>query len=107
MKEEIMKTLSVLMLSLLLATSALAHGGMEHVMGTVSAVSDHSITVKTTAGDSKEVGVNESTKFMRGQAAAGLSDVHVGDRVVIHATEHEDKLEAAEVQLGAAKGKQR
>jgi hypothetical protein len=95
MKRGIMNKLFVLMLSLLLATAALAHGGMEHVIGTVSAVSDHSITVKTTAGDTKEIGVNTATKFMRGQTAVGLSDVHVGDRVVIHATKREDKLEAA------------
>jgi hypothetical protein len=101
-----MKKVFVLMLSLLLATAALAHGGMEHVIGTVSAVSDHSITVKTTAGDSKEIGVRGTTKLMRGQAAVRLSDVHVGDRVVIHASTHENKLEAAEVQLGTAKGKQ-
>ena len=101
-----MKKLFVLMLSLCMSTAALAHGGMEHVMGTVSAVSDHSVTVKTTAGDSKEVSVSGATKFTRGQAAVGLSDVHVGDRVVIHATKHDDKLEASEVQLGTAKGKQ-
>jgi hypothetical protein len=101
-----MKIFVAVMLSLLLTTAALAHGGMEHVIGTVSAVSDHSITVKTTAGETKEVGVDGSTKFLRGQISLGLSDVHVGDRVVIHAAKHEEKLQGAEVQLGAVKGKQ-
>jgi hypothetical protein len=101
-----MKILFATMLSLLLTTAALAHGGMEHVIGTVSAVSDHAITVKTTAGETKEVGVDDSTKFMRGQTSASISDVHIGDRVVIHATKHDEKLHGAEVQLGTAKGKQ-
>jgi hypothetical protein len=101
-----MKLFVAMMLSLLLTTAALAHGGMEHVLGTVSAVSDHSITLKTTSGETREVGVDGSTKFMRGQTSVSLSDVHVGDRVVIHATKHDEKLQASEVQLGAAKGKQ-
>lgn len=101
-----MKKSLILMLLLFLSSAALAHGGMEHVMGIVSAVSDHSITVTTTVGDSKEVSVNGSTKFVRGQEVVGLSDVHVGDRVVIHAAKHGEKLDAAQVQLGTAKGKQ-
>jgi len=98
-----MKTLITVVLSLLMTTAALAHEGMEHVIGTVSAVSSSSITVSTTAGASKEVGVDGTTKFMRGEAASALSDVQVGDRVVIHAQKHDGKLHAAEVELGKAK----
>lgn len=35
---------------ILIAGVAYAHGGMEHVMGTVASMTDNSITVKTTAG---------------------------------------------------------
>lgn len=99
-----MKTLIlILVTTLLLATVAYSHGNMEHLVGTVTAVSDHSITVKTTAGENKEVAVDASTKYKRGDAPAALADIHAGDRIVIHATAHEGKLQAAEVQLGKAK----
>ncbi len=39
----------------LLAPMALAHGGLEHVRGTVAKVSDQSVTVTTTAGKTVEV----------------------------------------------------
>jgi hypothetical protein len=40
----------------LLPTMARAHGGEEHVTGTVTKISDTSVTVKTTAGKTVEVG---------------------------------------------------
>ena len=42
-------------------------------------------------------------KYMRGDAVVTLQEVHVGDRIVIHARKHDSKLQAAEVQLGKAK----
>jgi preprotein translocase subunit YajC len=98
-----MKVLFIAVLSLVMVTAALAHGGMEHILGTVSAVSDHSITVKLSSGESREVAVDSSTKFVRGNAAVALGDVQVGDRVVVHAGKHGDKVSAAEVQLGPVK----
>ena len=40
----------------LLPTIASAHGGEEHVIGTVTKISNTSVTVKTTAGKTVEVG---------------------------------------------------
>jgi ribosomal protein S1 len=71
----------------LAAVAALAHGGEEHVMGTVTKVTANSITVKTTAKDPVTVGVVPATKFTKGKVAEKITDLNVGDRVVIHATE--------------------
>lgn len=98
-----MKSLMVAALSLVMATAAFAHGDMEHILGTVAAVSDDSITVKLSSGESREVAVDGSTKFLRGGVAVALSDVHVGDRIVVHASKQGDKVLAAQVQLGPAK----
>ena len=46
--------LAILSLALL-PTIATAHGGEEHATGTVTKVSDTSVTVKTTAGKTVEV----------------------------------------------------
>jgi len=71
----------------LAAVAAMAHGGEEHVMGTVTKVTADSITVKTTAKEPVTVGVVPATKFMMGKMAMKIDGLKVGDRVVIHATE--------------------
>jgi uncharacterized protein DUF5666 len=91
----------VLMTVLLLTALVHAHGNAVHVLGTVTAVSEVSISVKTTTGETKVVTIDAETKFLKGDSAAALGDIHVGDRVVIHAHSHEGKLHAAEVKLGA------
>ena len=89
--------------TLLLASFAAAHGGMDHVMGTVAEVTNHSISVKATDGTTKVVEFDGETKFLKGESPAALEDVHVGDRVVIHAHKKDTSLHAAEVKIGAAK----
>ena len=89
-------------ITLVFVINAFAHGNMEHILGTVTAVSDHSVTVKTTAGDTKTVEIATGTKVMKGDAAGTLKDVHVGDRVAIHAGDHDGKLQAEEIKIGAA-----
>jgi hypothetical protein len=89
--------------ALLLSTFAAAHGGMDHVMGIVSLLSSHSISVKATDGTTKVVEFDGETKFLKGETSAAAADVHVGDRVVIHAHKTDNTLHAAEVKIGAAK----
>jgi hypothetical protein len=90
------------LLSTLFATLAMAHGGLEHVIGTVSNVSDASITVTTGAGKSIEVTLDGKTTFSKNNQAIQRADVKVGDRVVIHAEKSGTKLIAHTVQIGAA-----
>ena len=52
-------------------------------MGTVTNISDTSITVETSAKKSVTVEVNDKTKFEKSGAAATLKDLKVGDKVVI------------------------
>ena len=89
-------------LAALLSGMALAHGALEHVMGTVASVSDSSITVTTTAGKSVEVMLDGKTKYTRANQAMQRSELKPGDRVVIHAEKEGVKLTAETVQIGAA-----
>lgn len=101
-----MKRLFILALTFgLLATAANAHSGMIHIMGTVSSITDHDISVKGTDGKIQTAIFTASTKFSRSDAAASAKDVKVGDPVVIHATRKGDQLTAAEVKVGAMKMK--
>jgi hypothetical protein len=88
-----------------LATAALAHGDFKHVIGTVEKTTADSVTVKTASGSSVEVKLVAATTFVMHSGGvdkpAKLSDLAVGDRVVIHAKPKGDTLEAAEVKFSA------
>ena len=86
----------------LFAAVALAHGGLEHLMGTVTHVGEHSISLTTKDGRSVEVTVQAKTKYLRGTELAKLGEIKVGDRVVVHVEKKGNALVAHEVRLGAA-----
>ena len=100
----------VLIATLFLATASLlayAHGGMIHVMGTVTALTDTSVTVQTTDNKSVEVALTPTTTYVKGTQPAAWKDVKVGDRVVIHAVKVKDALQAHEVRFSEAAGSSR
>lgn len=99
-----MKRLFLMILTLgLLATTAYAHNGMIHVMGTVTSISDTSISVKGADGKIQTVAFAPTTKFLRGERVIAAKDIKVGDHTVVHATKKGEQLVAAEVKLGAMK----
>ena len=89
----------------LFSTSAYAHGGYEHVMGTVRSVGANMISVKQTNGHSVDVRLDAKTTFTRGSEVLQRNDVKTGDRVVIEASKHDSYLMAHQVKLGAAEPK--
>ena len=96
-----------LMLALgLTAGVALAHGDKKHVVGTVEKLSPDAVTVKTADGKSVEVKLVATTAYVvlgadKVAKPAKAADLHVGDRVVIHATPKGETLEAAEVRFSS------
>ena len=99
-----MKRLFLTILALgLFGTAAYAHNGMIHVMGTVTSITDTSISVKGTDGKVQTVAFAATTKFLRGETAIGAKDIKVGDHAVVHATKKGEQLVAHEVKLGAMK----
>ena len=95
-------------LALVAAIAVWAHGDKKHVMGTVEKISGDSVVVKTNTGKSVEVKLVASTQYIERaenqDKPAKLSDLAVGDRVVIHATPTGDTLSADEVRFSTAKG---
>ena len=92
----------------LFAGLAFAHGDEQHVMGTVTKITETTITVEVapkqgeTEKTSVTVNVVSSTKFEKMDAAATIKDLKVGDRVVIHAAKKGEKLQAHVVKIGMA-----
>lgn len=101
MKKRILMPVLFLMAAML-APAAWAHGGQDHLMGTVKAVDASSITVETKDKKETKVLVDANTKFEKSGAAAALKDLSVGDRVVIHAAKKGSDLTAVMVKFGAA-----
>ena len=100
-----MKKLSLILIlpvfcTVLLSVFTFAHGGMDHVVGTVTAVTEHSLSVKTSDGSISTVELDGETKFIKGDAAATIKDVQIGSRVVIHAHKRDNALHAGEVKIG-------
>jgi hypothetical protein len=93
-----------LLLSFLFVAIALsAHGDKKHVIGTIEKLNSGSVTVKTRDGKSVQVKLVPTTVYVARVATAdkpaALSDLAVGENVVIHATPKGDDLEADEVRF--------
>ena len=101
MRSRVKNALLAGLVILTIASSARAHGGVEHVMGTVKAIDESSITVTTKKGDQK-ISLDASTKFEKGTAAASAADVKPGARVVVHSKKSGEGLAAQVVKLGGA-----
>lgn len=98
------RIISLLALVILMAGVALAHGDKKHVMGTLEKINADSVVVKQADGTSIEVKLVSGTMYVtRDGKAAKLSDLAIGDRVVIHATPQPDStLSADEVRFSVA-----
>lgn len=93
----------VLLVSVLLAMPAFAHGDKKHVIGTIEKISPESVLVKTQDGKSVEVKLAATTVYVSNDGKPGkFADVAVGHRVVIHATPKGTELVADEVKFAAA-----
>lgn len=89
-------------------TVAVAHEGHAHkVMGTVTTVHEDHVEVKDKDGKITTHLLDTKTKIRRGKAVAKVTDIKVGDRVVVTTLESKDKAgkvvkTVTQVDLGAA-----
>ena len=98
-----MRNLGLSLLLILVSNNLLAHGGMTHIMGTVTAIDTRHVELKTKEGKTISVFLNKDTKYHQGKAVAAFSDIWVGQRVVVEATGKGDKMTASEIHLAPAK----
>ena len=93
----------ILCLALLaLVGPAFAHGGHDHVIGTVAVLDASHAEVATPDGRTVSVLLTPETKYLKGKQPATPADLAVGVRVVIDAGRKGDALEAKEVRIGTA-----
>lgn len=100
-----MRRVTTLCISLVLfAAVAFTHGDEQHLLGTVTKITDKSIAIETKDKKTTEVALTPETKCMKGDAPAALKDVKVGDRVVVNAKKDGEKLVATMVKMGTGAG---
>src|SRR5579859_3976559 len=92
---------AIVLSMLALAAPVFAHGGFDHVIGTVSKVDNNVMTVKTTKGD-VDVKLNAQTEISRGAQKAAAEDLKPGTRVVVDIPEGSKDHVAHSVKMGAA-----
>lgn len=100
--------MAVLFLALAFAAAAYSHGDKVHVTGVIQSVGADSISVKTGDGKNVEVKLAPATVYIfrdgksKDGTPAKVTDLAVGQRVVIHATPKNGTLIADEVKFAAA-----
>jgi VCBS repeat-containing protein len=82
-----------------LAVQVIAHGGFDHVIGTVVKVENNVLTVKTAKGD-VDVKLNDKTEITRNDQKAQVADLKPGTRVVVDVPEGSKDRVAHSVKVG-------
>lgn len=97
------RVLTIAMCFALAAGSAFAHGDKVHIIGTLEKINADSVLVKTKEGKSVEVKLKTSTVYVlrsnNQDKPAKVSDLAVGELVVIHATPKDNTLECEEIKF--------
>ena len=83
------------------ATQLLAHGGFEHVVGTVVKVENNVVTVKTAKGD-VDVKLTPKTEITKNSQKAELADLKPGTRVVVDVPEGSKDRVAHSIKVGVS-----
>lgn len=83
----------------LLTVMEWAHGGFDHVIGTVTKLDNNVLTVKTAKGD-VDVRLNDQTEITKSNLKAGGADLKPGARVVVDIPEGSKDKVAHSVKVG-------
>ena len=96
--------LTALALAGLSIAPALAHEGHDHkVLGTVTEITATNLTVRAAKdGAVSVIAFAPTTKITRGKTKLAVSDIKVGDRVVVNIGSGKTPLTAKAVELGGA-----
>lgn len=83
------------------AAPLIAHGGFDHVIGTVVKIENNVLTVKTAKGN-VDVRLNDKTEITKNDQKAGITDLKPGTRVVVDVPEGSKDKIAHSVKVGVS-----
>jgi len=91
---------AIVLTLLVLVAPSWAHGGFDHIRGTVVSVDNGVLTLKTTTGN-VAIKLDNRTQFTRNDQKAQLSDLVPGARVIVEVPQTKDKTKVAQsVKIG-------
>lgn len=93
--------LNIIITSLAMAACALAHGGFDHVTGTIAKVAGNVVTVKTAKGN-VDVKLDAKTEITKDDKKAEAVDLKPGVRVVFDIPEGSKDNVAHSAKLGVS-----
>src|ERR1700736_3474173 len=91
--------LSVILLVIAASAPVFAHGGFDHVRGTVVKVANNVLTVKTAKGN-VDLKLDNKTELTKNDQKAQLADLKVGARVIVEVPEGSKDKIAYSVKIG-------
>ena len=100
MKKRFCSTTAKLILAAAALVPAFAHGGFDHIRGTVARVANNVLTVKTDHGN-VDVKLDNRTNLIRNDRKALVSDLKPGARVIAEVPEGSKDHVAQSVRIGA------
>ena len=92
--------LCIILLVIAASAPTFAHGGFDHVRGTVVKVANNVLTVKTAKGN-VDVKLDNQTDLTRNDKKAQLADLKPGVRVIVDVPEGSKDKIAHSVKIGA------
>jgi hypothetical protein len=93
--------LGIVLLAIAALAPAFAHGGFDHIRGTVVKVANNVLTVKTATGN-VDVKLDTKTELTRDDQKAQIADLKPGVRVIVDVPEGSKDKIAHSVKIGAA-----
>ncbi len=88
-------------LAIALSAPLFAHGGFEHIRGTVAKVANNVLTIKTAKGN-VDVKLDTRTNLSRDNHVAQISELKPGARVIAEVPEASQDHVAQSVRIGAS-----
>src|SRR3954451_12093018 len=96
-------TIAKAALAMAALTPGFAHGGFEHIRGTVARVANNVLTVKTAKGN-VNVKLDSRTEYTHNYRKAQVSDLKPGARVIAEVPEGSQDHAAHSVRIGDVPG---
>ena len=95
------RVLPFVLLLVLSSFPLIAHGGNDHVRGTVTEITPTSVTVQIADKSTKTLTITAKTKFAKSGQPAAAGELRVGDRVIVDVPT--GKTEAVVISFGPPK----
>ena len=97
---EMQKSIRILAVVLALTLVAMAHGKPQRFLGVVKTLTPKQLVMTTTTGEVRTFEIGPHTKFLKSTQPARVSDLKIGDRIVVEADVHEGKALAEIIKFG-------